>query len=226
MNTAYSLVATIADAGSSPTVSSVYLVNRGAPAVLSNLAAPGKVSATLAAFSGTGVYSVCVRPADLAGNVGLEECIFVPVYDPTGGFVTGGGFIMSPLGAYTPNGTLTGKATFGFVSKYTQGANVPTGNTQFEFKTARMDFRSTSYEWLVVAGARAEFKGTGTINGAGSFSFHLSAIDGDLSGGGGSDKFRIKITGPGGLVYDNMLGADDNADPTTVISGGNIVIHK
>lgn len=55
------------------------------------------------------------------------------VYDPAAGFVTGGGWINSPAGAYSANTDLTGKATFGFVSKYQNGATVPTGNTEFQF---------------------------------------------------------------------------------------------
>jgi len=77
----------------------------------------------------------------------------------------------------------------------------------------------------VVAGARAQFKGTGTINGAGNYDFMLTAIDGALPGGGGVDRFRIKITGPAGVVYDNQPGGGDNDDPTTALGGGSIVIH-
>jgi hypothetical protein len=80
----------------------------------------------------------------------------------------------------------------------------------------------------VVAGARAQFKGVGTINGQGSYGFMLTAIDGALPGGGGADKFRMKIweKATGVVVYDNQLGAADDGDPTTVIGGGSIVIHK
>jgi hypothetical protein len=147
---------------------------------------------------------------------------YVVIYDPDGGFVTGGGWINSPAGAYIPNPALTGKATFGFVSKYQKGANVPTGNTEFQFKVADLNFKSTSYDWLVIAGTKAQYKGIGTINGAGEYRFMLTAIDGS------PDKFRIKIwdKATGGLVYDNQLGAADDADPTTSIGGGSIVIHK
>ena len=41
-------------------------------------------------------------------------------------------------------------------------------------------------------------------------------------GGGGTDKFRIRIYG----VYDNQLGAPDGDEPTTALGGGSIVIHK
>jgi hypothetical protein len=52
----------------------------------------------------------------------------------------------------------------------------------------------------------------------------LTAIDGDKPGGGGGDKFRIRIRS-GGLVYDNQMNDPDSNDPTTVLGGGSIVIH-
>jgi hypothetical protein len=79
----------------------------------------------------------------------------VAIYDANNGFVTGGGWINSPAGAYVANPALTGKANFGFVSKYQKGATVPTGNTEFDFKAGNLNFHSTSYEWLTIAGARA-----------------------------------------------------------------------
>ena len=81
---------------------------------------------------------------------------------------------------------------------------------------------------MVVAGARAQYKGTGTINGGGNYGFMLTAIDGAISGGGGIDKFRIKIwdkNNGGAIVYDNQLGADDTGNAATALGGGNIVIH-
>jgi len=79
-----------------------------------------------------------------------------------------------------------------------------------------------------VGGAKAQYKGNGTINGAGNYGFMLSVIDGQVSGGGGTDKFRIKISNKtsGILVYDNQMGTIDDTDPTTVIGGGSIVVHK
>jgi hypothetical protein len=117
---------------------------------------------------------------DQAGNT--TQCIFqfVVIYDPDGGFVTGGGWINSPAGAYPLDAALAGKATFGFVSKYLHGATVPTGNTEFQFKIANLNFKSSVYEWLVVAGARAQYKGSGTINGSGDYGFLLTCIDGRL----------------------------------------------
>ncbi|MGH9801300.1 MAG: hypothetical protein ACRD82_13115, partial [Blastocatellia bacterium] len=65
------------------------------------------------------------------------------------------------------------------------------------------------------------------INGSGNYRFMLTAIDGDQPGGGNQDKFRIRIwSDGGGLVYDNQLNAPDSDDPTTVLGGGSIVIHR
>jgi len=193
-----------------------------------------QVTASVGALP-VGVYSVQVRALDSAGNAGLSETMLLAVYDPTGGFVTGGGWINSPAGAFHPElaefAGVTGKASFGFVSKYLKGAKVPTGNTEFQFKAGNLNFKSTAYQWLVVAGARAQFKGWGTINGEGNYAFILTAIDGQVSGGGGADRFRIKLwdEASGTKVYDNQHGADDNAGLTgdgTQVQGGSIVIQK
>ena len=145
------------------------------------------------------------------------------------GFVTGGGWIMSPEGAYVADLQLAGKANFGFVSKYKKGANVPDGQTEFKFEVADFEFHSSSYDWLVVAGGsgRAQFKGSGTVNDAGDYGFILTAIDGKLSSSD-EDMFRIKIWDKttGDIVYDNKMGAPDSDNPDTTIGGGSIVIHK
>jgi hypothetical protein len=162
------------------------------------------------------------------GVVGTSVFQFIVVYDPGAGFVTGGGWINSPAGAYAADADSIGKATFGFVSRYQKNAAVPSGNTEFQFKAGNLNFKSTAYEWLVIAGARAQFKGTGTINGSGNYGFILTAIDGQVNGGRGTDKFRIKIWDKetGTIIYDNQMGENDTGDLTTELSGGSIVIHK
>jgi hypothetical protein len=182
-------------------------------------------------YDTSGVYTISLEVVDFFGESDTMTWMqYVVVYDPTGAFITGGGTIDSPEGAYVAHPTLTGKAGFGFVSKYQKGTMIPTGNTQFRFHTGDLMFKSESYDWLVVAGAKGQFKGTGTINGEGEFGFMLTAIDSDLPGGGDSDKFRIKIWDKGNsdaLVYDNQVGEDDNySDPTTELTHGSIKIHK
>jgi hypothetical protein len=171
------------------------------------------------------VTDQCGASATATQVAGLDAMIVV--YDPNAGFVTGGGWINSPAGAYTPAPSMTGKANFGFVSKYKKGATAPTGETEFQFKAGDLNFHSTSYDWLVISGAKAQYKGLGMINGAGSYGFLLSAIDGEMSGGGGKDKFRIKITdkATGLVVYDNQLGAPDTSAATTALGGGSVVLQ-
>ena len=169
-----------------------------------------------------GVYDLCVRGQDAKLNLGAFACNYLVVYDPTGSFVTGGGWIQSSPGFCTLTAlceSAQGKANFGFVSKYKKGATVPSGQTQFEFTAGRLDFHSTAYEWLVVGGPLAQFKGSGTINGLGDYGFLLSAKDSAVNGGPPKDTFRIKIwdKGTGLTVYDN--GTDQP------IGGGSIVIH-
>jgi hypothetical protein len=157
---------------------------------------------------------------------------FIVVYDPAGGFVTGGGWIMSPEGA-CPDfcGGATGKANFGFVSKYKKGASTPTGQTEFQFKAGDLNFHSSSYDWLVVAGANAKYKGVGTVNGGGNYGFMLTATDADVNDNDAHDVdlFRIKIwdkDNGDAVVYDNQMGAGDDSYDGTALGGGNIKVHQ
>jgi PKD repeat protein len=168
-------------------------------------------------YTRAGIYTVEVTVWDDDGAAVRSISSFLIVYDPDAGFVTGGGWIYSPEGAYTPDPSLTGKANFGFVSKYKKGADAPSGETEFQFRVADLNFHSTSYDWLVVTGSDyAMFKGTGTINGSGAYKFMLWAGDGD------PDTFRIKIweedaSGNETVIYDNGF---DQA-----IGSGSIIIH-
>jgi parallel beta-helix repeat protein len=168
-------------------------------------------------YTTPGVYTIELTVSDDDGGEGTSVFQYVVVYDPAGGFVTGGGWIDSPEGAYAADSELTGKANFGFVSKYKKGATIPTGNTEFQFKAGDLNFHSDDYEWLVVTGSNyAMFKGEGTINGGGDYKFKLWAGDDE------PDTFRIKIWeedefGVETVTYDNGM---DQA-----IGGGSIKVH-
>lgn len=174
---------------------------------------------------GVGAYSLKIVAIDDAGQTATDIRSFV-IYDSKVGSVRGAGWFNSPKGAYTGDANLEGKAHFGFVSEFKRGAAVPTGRTMFRLNTADMDFNSTGFEWLFVAGRKAQFKGMGTINGTGNYGFMISCTDGDLDGSG-QDKFRIKIWDKNNqdkIIYDNYLGQMENADPATIIGGGTISI--
>ena len=178
-----------------------------------------------------GVYSITVYVKDDDGGQSNSLTIMVTIFDPDGGFVTGGGWIMSPPGAYVLDEDLVGKANFGFVSKYKKGSQTPEGQTEFQFKAGDLNFHSSAIQLgsLVVSNFKAQYKGTGTINGQPGYKFILTAYDGDIQGGGGVDRFRMKIIrlSDNTLIYDNAKGASDDIDAANplAISGGSIVIH-
>ena len=179
-------------------------------------------------YSEAGVYTVTVTITDDDGGLATQLYQYIIVFDPSEGFVTGGGWIWSPAGAYEDDLDLEGKATFGFVSKYKKGATVPTGNTEFMFHAGDFEFHSSSYDWLVIAGSCAKYKGVGTINGEGEYKFMITALDGDSKDI--VDRFRIKIwtedvLGGESIVYDNQRGESDDSTLSTELGGGSVVIH-
>jgi hypothetical protein len=175
-----------------------------------------------------GVYTVRVAVDD--GTATSNATVQIVVYDPTAGFITGAGTILSPPGALRADRAVSGIASFGFVSKYKKGTTVPSGETEFQLKFASFRFHSVTYQWLVVAGAKAQYKGTGEVNGAAGYGFLLTAEDGDAKNGGGVDRFRLKVweQATGALVYDNVLGAPDDIDSASpqAIASGSIILHK
>lgn len=188
-------------------------------------ATAGGTTATCS-YTAPGVYGVTATAPD--GTTATAPTYAV-VYDPRGGFVTGGGWIVSPTGAYAPNPALTARASFGFVAKYLPGRQVPDGETEFQFRAAGFNFHGGVYQWLVVSGSRAQYRGTGSVNGVDGYDFQVTIVDGDLIGRGVPDRFRIKIWSPAtGVVYDNQRGATDDLGvaATTALDGGSISIKK
>jgi hypothetical protein len=172
----------------------------------------GSVSGTHT-YTAAGVYTIALTVTD-SDSDGAATSIFqyAVIYDPSAGFVTGGGWIDSPAGAFLADPGLTGQASFGFVSRYKKGKSVPRGNTAFRFNAGDLAFRSIVYDWLVVSGAKAQYKGKGKINGEGNYGFRIKIWDKT----GGVD---------GEVIYDNQLGTADDSYDGTVLGGGSIVIH-
>lgn len=166
-------------------------------------------------YAQAGVYTVTVTVSDSCGGSAQGAFQYAVVFDPGGGFVTGGGWIDSPPGAYLLNPSAIGRANFGFVAKIKSGQTVPAGQTEFQLRTANMNFKSTAYEWLAVSGPQGEARGTGKINGAGDYTFRLTVTDSNLG-----DQFRLRIWNrtTGALVYDNVS--------RTTLGGGNIQVHN
>jgi large repetitive protein len=235
INTAVNLASTFTDAGVNDThapPAGSCQINWGdgstTPGAVTETPQSGSGSCTgTHPYAAAGVYTITVTVTDDDGGSGSDTAQIV-VYDPNAGFVTGGGWIPVQAGSYTADPSAAGKGTFGFVSKYKKGTSTPEGQTEFNFQVAGFKFHSEAYKWLVVSGHKAQYTGTGRVNGVSGYDFRLTAYDGQISGGGGVDKFRLKITNDGVTVFDNRIAAPEHieaADPQA-IGGGSIVIHK
>ncbi len=182
-------------------------------------------------FTSPGVYKLRMNVKDQTGlttsvnTAGDMEAIVV-VYDPNAGYTVGGGWFSSPAGALPSNPSATGKVSYGFQSNYYKGATNPKGETQLDFKVGELEFNALNFEYLAVSGAKAQFKGSGKIIGDQSgYSFIMTVIDGNVAGGGGVDKIRMKIfnKNTGAIIYDNQPGASDAADPITPVGSGSTI---
>lgn len=156
---------------------------------------------TSKSYASAGIYTVTIVVTDAAGATATTTYSNVIVVDTNAGHVTGGGWIAIP----------TGKANLNVNAKYLPGQSIPAGNTKFE--TAGLTFNSTSYQWLVVSGSTAVYRGTGTINGTGNYGFNVVVTD------AATDTFRIRI-------WDVATGTVVHDTTDQVLGGGNIVVHK
>ncbi len=190
-------------------------------------------------LSTAGVYKLQMNVTDqknvtsYATTNGYDEAIVV-AYDPNGGYTYGGKKYRSLKGAMPSNPTVAGVMTYGFQTNYYKGATNPKGETWFILNNGEFEFNALNFDYLVVSGAKAQFKGLGKMvrNGIeqSGVAFILTVIDGQLSGGGNIDKIRMKIynKNSGEVYYDNQPGASDADAPVTAVesnsSGDGVVI--
>jgi PKD repeat protein len=159
-------------------------------------------------YTTAGVYPVKITITDKDGAATSSALEYVVVYDPHEGFVMGRGWLDSPAGALVSQPRLSGRVHFGFISRYRKRTDVPKGETHFHFRVGSFRFESRHYEWLVVDGGLAQYKGTGKVNGMSGYTFLLTAADGGGPGGDRVDRMRLRVwnTVTGAVAYDNMIG--------------------
>lgn len=171
-------------------------------------------------YASAGVYTVTLAVTDDESLSGSSIYEYVSVYNPTSqGLFTAGQRFNSPAGAYIQNPNLTGIVRFGLSYKY-QGS-IPVGDRQFmmSFDAANFDFNATTVTSLVVTNGIATLRGTGTLNGSGSYTFLVV-------GNNSANTVRIQIKDQSGtVVYDTQPGAPDTASPTVSVTG-NIIAHE
>ncbi|MFD2247153.1 T9SS type A sorting domain-containing protein [Pontibacter ruber] len=195
------------------------------------------------------MYKMHVTYGGEAGCPTRDTTLYVHVFDPQAGFVTGGGWITSPVNSayeFMQKGT---KAYFGLMAKYKKGAeNRLQGETQLLLENGSFYFRSISQlsRTLVISGNQAFYRGRGKVSyrddqgklvtDPRKFMFLISATDGQLNKAKEADKLRILVWEiqqdgtRGAVVYDNQIGCStnlgENAEACQTIGGGNIVIHR
>lgn len=159
-------------------------------------------------FKGPGVYQVSVKVGDRSGQpvtVGRTVVVY--------GAVSGGGAAGS--GAFHPHTQTaprragsSGTATFAF---YAPGAAAPAAvpaRPGLQFQAGTLHFRSDSIAPLSSRNQRAQFEGSGKLNGLGGYRFRLTATAGSQAGPAQPSRFGLRIwrvdaTGAEVVAYDN-----------------------
>lgn len=174
------------------------------------------VIAFLPAYPVPGLHTVCVRGTDTAGNRSQPVCTEFAVYDPSAGFVTGGGWFQ--LNGTGKQNLITPKVTFGFVAKYLPDKLEPQGSLEFHIKNETFNFHASKFDWLVVDPQQgsAILHGEGMLNGAATYQFQLWVTDNH------PDTMQIKIwkvnSSGETVVFDNQFDQP--------LEGGGIVLHS
>jgi PKD repeat protein len=184
-------------------------------------------------FCKAGVYPVTLTVTD---NTGRSSTISrnVVVDDPSAAAVAGGGWFLSPQGAYRKEKLLAGRATFSFVSKVTNNPTPRQGEMTLRFHFAKLDFQSAAFDSLSVAGGRAQYQGSGTVNGTGNYKFLMTVVDGTGTKSVGQGRIRMKIwhidarTNAEVVDYDNQVETSTLAAGSegSVVGAGSIAIRK
>jgi len=207
-------------------------MNDGSPGNISNAApvtftltpvGPGS-SYTQTALSGSGggvggTFNVSATFTNVAVNVydvtitiggnyytGSGSSVLA-VYDPSLGFVTGGGLIIR-------NGVM---ANFAFNVKYQKNGAAKGELLYIEHRpTGDVRLKSNAMQSLSIAGTTGIILGKATLNDVGNHSFRATVVDNGEPGS--SDMFGLQVTGPGGGVIAGLTFA-----PIT-LTGGNIQV--
>ena len=209
-------------------------VSDGSPGNTSNITSVGvsvtpigtgsAVSAGAAVFSGGGVgatRTACVTLNNVPVNVydvtltingnfytGTGSTVLA-VYDPSLGFVAGGGHLIH-------NGF---KATVGVNIKYLKSGNAQGALLYIEHRPGGdVKVKSNSMGAMAIVGSEAVPTGKANVNGSGNYGFIARILDNGEPGL--TDQFGLRVTDPGGNIV-----IDLTFNPIT-LTGGNFSVPK
>ena len=169
-------------------------------------------------YTGAGFYTISVTVWDDDGGSDTATLGQIFVFDPNT-FVTGGGWVTSPFGAWNTDPGHTGKGTFGFNAKYNRSGSLQ-GHLQFQLHKG-INLSSTGLDYLIINNGVAVFEGWGRVNGESGYRFVVTATD-ERYAASPKDLFRITITQGGATIYDGSVYPGDGLP----IVGKGIQIHK
>ncbi|HEU4376054.1 MAG TPA: PKD domain-containing protein [Telluria sp.] len=168
-------------------------------------------------YTTPGIYRVTAHVTDLAGNSAAVRRTIV-VHDASGGVAGGSGSIASPRRSDHKGPVLRGVANFSFVAPSMTGASVASAKAQLLFSDGGLNFRSMDMQ---PRGARGQFAGSGTINGAGDYQFAMATT----AGAGATGRFSLRIwhldpaTRAEVVDYDSQ-GAGSGLTADAIVKGG------
>jgi len=166
-----------------------------------------------------GFYAVTLTAIDAAGNIQLSTPLYLAVFDPNAGSVSGSGSY-TPLKTTLVGFTAGGVATMNFSGQYPGGSTTPQGNLSFSYAQDGFTFTETSLTWLAINGTSADFQGQGQVNGAGSFTFQVHIV----AGSPGQFDIRIWTTG-NTFANPNYRAGNSLSNGTITIQPGPMSIH-
>ena len=120
-------------------------------------------------YAAAGVYTIDVTVRDDDTGSATSRYEFVVVFDPSAGFVTGGGWIVSPAGRLRRRPDAHRQGELRIRVQVQEGCDGARGGDGVPVQCASFNFHSTlSVARRLGSGAKAQFKGYGTVNGSGT----------------------------------------------------------
>jgi hypothetical protein len=190
---------------------------------ITNVAGIGVVLVEIPNLAENGyLVMICFDPGDNQCYQGLpSDLTTIVVYEPTGGFVTGGGWIVDASG---------NKGSFGFNVRYKKNG-LPGGQAIYVYRIGDWQYIVKSTAWLGMAidqnhsffEAKCVVQRYNILTGElvwaeGNYQVRVDVWDNGEPGG--SDVYQIRVYDKNGLIY-----YEAGFNPYGFLQGGNIQIH-
>ncbi len=186
--------------------------------------APAAVDGLVAAehmYEEPGVYEVLVTVTDAGDLSDTAAFRYVVIYDPSGGFSTGGGWLRPDEVSEYPGIDPADQVNFGFNVKYQANSSQPQGNLNVQL--GDLHLKSDAMSWLVITIEDwAHFQGVATVDGGAElYPFRVDVRDGDVYDVE-PDLFSLRVWAPG----DDPTAVDPLYQVNGDLMGGQITIHR